>query len=219
LSSEANFFEQKVLQDFYQSLYKYLREKGGEDIRKNIPPNKVLASELIYDCLRRPYYSRVYGDSIDLQSAMRMVVGAKWHEIPIYSGEMQVEWEDIVGHPDEYDKEGGILLEKKSCRDLPRSPYDHHVKQVEIYRLLLEKNGFPVLASIILYFNVGSRDGGPDAKAFIISPCDLDQLEVELLKKKEILLKSLEERKPPPPYISWLCGYCQFTSKCFSGEE
>ena len=100
-------------------------------------------SALVYDCLRRGYYDLKHGQSFDLSTLMTFWIGRKLHETPILKeNEIALEYMGVKGSCDEY--EDGTLVEKKTCKMLPRSPNDHHKRQVEYYAMMLGEQGKPV---------------------------------------------------------------------------
>lgn len=173
-------------------------------------------SHLVYPCLRRAYYDITTDTSFDLEGGMRMWIGKQIHKLPVSKHhELSLEWEDIRGTIDEY--ENGFFMDKKTTRNIPkRYPRSHHVKQVEMYRVLLEKNGYPVKEASILYIDVDSTR----VKEYKVKlKRDIEQVELEMLRKKEIIETALFSRQPPNRHIDWLCRYCNHSSRCFHLEN
>jgi CRISPR/Cas system-associated exonuclease Cas4 (RecB family) len=134
--------------------------------------------------------------------------------------EFEVEWRGIRGHIDEYDDELGYLIEKKTVKELPRTPYEAHVKQVLYYMVLLRENGYKVNKAEILYI---ARDG---VENFVVdlapyyvetkgSLSEYDKLRLEMLDKAERLKKFLKDKVLPPREIGWFCDYCDYRNYCF----
>jgi CRISPR/Cas system-associated exonuclease Cas4 (RecB family) len=167
-------------------------------------------SDLIYDCLRRAYYGKVVGPIFDMDSIFRMAIGAAVHSISLGGKqELRVEWEGVRGSIDEY--LDGIIIEKKTSRSTPRSPNDHHVKQVEGYAWLLERNNYPVIAGVLCYVNVDSTE----IAVFPVEMRSIDEIEKEMLAKRDILAKALADKTPPPRTVGWVCRYCPYVAQCF----
>jgi len=205
----ARILEEK----FFESVINYLGDEGGwrDD------PMEIHVSDLIYDCMRRAYYGKTMRFGIRYDSILRMAIGKKIHEIPLDGSEheLELEWNGIKGRVDEYIPNPGIVLDKKTCRSLPNSPYDHHVKQVEFYRVLLERSGRKVVACGLIYIDVAS----PGVRAFVWTPkYPLEVLEKEMIEKKMILEFALTNKILPPRKSGWICKYCDFFSICY-GEE
>lgn len=194
-----------VVEKFLLSIYKYLGNTE-DDYRY-----KIHVSDLIYDCTRRAYYNKIYPTIVDIAGALRMSIGKAVHEIQMSPGhEMEIEFEGILGHIDEY--WDGIVVDKKTCRMIPREPYSHHVKQVEMYRAMLLERGYEVERLAILYIDVSK----PEIKAYSWEP-QFDPLDVldEMLTKKAVLLDALKSGIAPPRHVSWECNYCPYAWQCF----
>jgi len=127
---------------------------------------------------------------------------------------MQLSWEGIVGIIDEYDPETGTLIEKKTARELPRSPYPHHVRQVEGYAVLLVKNQLPFTQAYILYIDVSSAR---HALLEVDMTRPVDMIAEELLARKKVLSAAIQEKIPPSPEPGWMCQYCEYIRMCMGG--
>lgn len=172
-------------------------------------------SHLIYDCLRRGYYEITTDTPFDLESGMRMWIGKKLHELPISdNSELTLEWEGITGTVDEY--QDGHLCDLKTTRNIPSGPRPHHIKQLEMYRVLLEKNGHEVKSASILYIDVGSTDVVEFPTKF--KKKTTKAIEKEMLEKKAKLEMAVERGWLPKRHIYWLCRYCGYASRCFAEE-
>jgi len=200
----------ELIQRFFISIYKFLGE-SADDYKY-----KIHVSDLIYDCMRKAYYWKIHPPVIDIKSAMRMAIGKAIHEIPFFSStghELEVEMDGIYGHIDEYLEDFKMIIDKKTCRSIPREPYPHHVKQVEMYGVMLTEKGYDVEKLGVIYIDVVS----PDVKAYSWTPMfDPQLLKEEMLLKRDILLEALKTGVPPPRHVSWECYYCPFANQCFS---
>ena len=191
-------------------------KKFLEKEKKEPELGKVWVTELVYDCIRKAYYERKYGrDLRPLNENMYLAFGDLIHSVSILEkNEMEVEWSNIKGKIDDYDPENEVLIEKKTCRRTPEEPLPHHVKQVEYYMVLLEKNGFPVRQAFLVYINVTNGD----VRVFEIWERPYEKIETEMITKKLDLLTALDKNIPPKRKISWLCNYCPFAKICFSED-
>jgi len=175
---------------------------------------------LVYDCLRRCYYQITYPDIIiDPKGAIRTWIGRKLHETSILEGEMELELEykGIRGRIDEY--KNGILLDKKTTRHIPREPYEHHIRQIEYYWVLCERNGYHVDIAAIMYIDVDSAE----IEVFPITlERSLEEIENEMLEKYKIIMECLKTGILPPRKMrTWspdtsrmVCQYCSYYGIC-----
>lgn len=193
-----------VLEKFFLAINKKREETKG-----------IHVTSLVYDCLRRSYYTIKYGEGFfDLKTLITFWIGRQLHKTRILaSHELNLEWSGIVGTVDDFEE--GILIEKKSTTFLPKEPMDHHIRQLEYYALLLEKNGYNVKECHLVYIDINNKD----IKAFPVQFRPLNQIEKEIVEKKEILESHLLHNEIPDRQISWLCYYCNFASICLKEEE
>lgn len=192
--------ESRIAEKFMESIMKENRTLKG-----------IHVSSLSYDCLRKAYYLQVFNNGFnDMKTLMTFWIGNQIHKSPILKEhEVALDYQGIIGSADEY--EDGVLIEKKTCRQIPKTAYGHHKKQAEYYKFLLEKSGKPVKEIYILYIDVNNSD----FKVFSVFPRCEASIETELMNKKKILEKALAEGKPPERNFGWLCKYCNFNSICF----
>jgi CRISPR/Cas system-associated exonuclease Cas4 (RecB family) len=194
-----------VKEKFFSAVMKELEDGSRK--------NNIHVTELVYDCLRRGYYTHLHGEMYDLEGAMRMWIGKKLHETSVLGGlnEVELQWQNIWGRVDEYDPNTKTLLEKKTTRQIPKNPYDHHVKQLNYYRVLLENNGYQVQRGLLLYVDVTT----PAIEVFDVLLADRKMVEQEMLAKYQILSEALAKQVPPPRATGWLCDYCPWVGRCF----
>jgi len=127
---------------------------------------------------------------------------------------VKVDYRGIVGRVDEYEK--GILIDKKTVRNIPDKILEHHKTQLEYYTVLLEKNKYPVLTCGIVYINVASSE----VRVYLLDRIrDRSVIEYEMLERRDKLIDSLREDKIPERHISWLCKYCPFFKICFMPDD
>lgn len=197
-------------------------------------------TQLVYECLRVAYYSKLYAELIaniegmddsvisgmDEETLLTLWIGKKLHEMPVSNvihgsvvmHEYPVKYEvgdvKIVGRIDEVLEVDGelIICDKKTVRTMPSKPYEHHVKQVNMYSALLyAQDGIKVNKGAILYIDVVNKQS--KVYTFALEP-DKDKVIFEMEMKVRKLQKALKERKPPEPKPTWYCGWCRWFIKC-----
>lgn len=195
----------EVLEAFYTAIFKECKEKH----------HPISVTALVYDCLRRAFYNVVVPEEIiDPSGKIRIWIGKKLHETPIYQkNEVELSYKGVHGRVDEYDPSTRRIVDKKTTRKIPREPYEHHVKQLLFYKVIMEKNGFPVDKATLLYIDVNTTDIA--SYPVDLSKINLDTVEKEMLDKANKLRKALLSGILPPRHMSWLCYYCSFFGWCF----
>lgn len=119
----------------------------------------------------------------------------------------------IVGTCDEY--EDGVLLEKKTCTKIPMNPNQHHVKQTEYYALMLNESKRPVTQAFVAYIDLANREIQP----FEVRLRDMEEIRVEMIRKKEQIDFAMRNKVLPERNIGWLCSYCVFANICFGNGK
>ena len=189
------------------------------------PKGTVSVTSLSFPCLRRAVLDLLLPRrEITPEGLIRTWIGRKLHETSILGKENEIElqWEGVFGRVDEYDPETGILLEKKTTRSPPSEPREHHVTQVEYYKVLLENNGKPVSSAYIIYIDVGSAQ----VKVFPVELRPFEEVREEMLRKKEKVLECVKMKILPPREVGFwdmkskrtYCSYCSYFSACFASE-
>ena len=194
---------------FYKGIIRYLQE---EPPRKN----EIHVTDLAEVCLRKTYFSKVYPIPISMKQALIFAIGRKIHEISMFPNghEIELEYEGIKGRVDEY--ADGILIDKKTTRQIPKQVPQHIINQLRYYRVLLERNGYEVKQAYVLYINVSDLS----VKFFPINiSAPIEVVEKELLTKKQILEKALKEKVPPPRIVGEWCQDCPYASICYELDE
>jgi len=193
-----------VEQLFHDAICKYISQR-----RK---PDKIHVTDLVHECLRFSYFLHKELPKWKMSEAISLWIGQVIHEfkLGLKYHEFEVEWNGIVGYVDEYDPDLGLVIEKKTCKELPRAPYEQHVKQVEYYYYLLKKNNYKVNDIFILYIDVANND----IRVFRVIPRDLLIIEKEILEKANLLKSFLEANTPPPPIATRFCRVCPFYVLC-----
>ena len=187
---------------FYTEIFKEVRGK-----RKGIH-----VSSLTHSCLRRAYYDITRDAPISLKEGTVLWIGKKLHTVRMSKNhELSLGWEGIRGTVDEY--EDGYLMDKKSTRNIPSVPRQAHVRQLEMYRVLLKENGYKVEKAAVLYIDV---DTGEVVEYPVKFKRKLETVEKEMLRKKEKLEMALSKGWLPERHISGECYLCPFPSWCFT---
>jgi CRISPR/Cas system-associated exonuclease Cas4 (RecB family) len=144
-------------------------------------------------------------------------IGTKLHETPISDlHETSLEWNGIHGTVDEYYHDG-YIVDKKSCRSMPRRPYSNHVKQIEYYAILALNNGYEVKGGYMLYIFLGNKEEKPKAESFPVRMRDAEVVEAEMIDKLIEFNEALDTDVPPKRKVGWNCQYCDFNIECFGG--
>jgi len=219
LAVDLGLDTQKALSVIQKSVESYVKFRLLQAITRDLeeakpPLEKINVTDLVFPCLRHAFYSKKFFEEKRgrLPDLLGMWIGVKLHETRIFgSHEIELEYNGIFGRVDGYEDE--ILLELKTTRAIPPEPYPHHVKQVEYYRVLLEKSGRPVKFAVILYVNVNDLT----TKVFpILFDRSVEEVEEELIKRKKELEEALQKDIPPPPIPDepWACDYCRFAYLC-----
>lgn len=198
--------------------------------------DSVHVTEIVYDCLRKPYYDRLLKEklaSIDddispkglsEDTILTFWIGKKLHEMPIsnftvgdvLAHELPVGLEDydVVGSIDEIvELEGNIIIvDKKTTRRPVSSPYSHHIKQVEMYSVLLnETYGIRANMGAIIYIDVSNKK--VQVYTFRLGH-NYDSVLREIKTKAMALKRAIEKKELPPANVSWLCNYCAWFERC-----
>lgn len=197
-----------------------VQEKVYQAIASDKEPrddSKIHVSDLVYDCQRKAAYSKLSPSQyFNFKTAMTFWIGRAIHKTPIFSeAEKDVKWNGVVGSVDEYDPATGTIIEKKTCREIPTQPYNHHKKQVEFYAYMLSKMGNKVDKAYILYIDVSK----PAIKLYEVFLRSMAKIGEEFDKKVAVLEKFLENKELPKRNTGWICNYCEFANVCLGGSK
>ena len=115
------------------------------------------------------------------------------------------------------------IVDKKTWRSKgwkKSSPSVDHVKQVNIYKVMLKAaTGIDAKFGAITYFDMW-QDGVNKPQVF---PFELDPIEktrAAIMLRKEEIKKANETGVLPKRTIHWKCnGYCPYAERCFSEEK
>ena len=219
------YTEDTIRELFFQQLAKDLDKKPDNDTHEDEESSrmKISVTALTSECPRQIYYGLKLRKMplADVYSSVYMWIGKKLHELTVLGddaeAELRLEYMNIVGRVDEY--KDGILLEKKTVRSTPKAPYIHHLRQVEYYTILLERNNKPVHRAFIMYINVSNSD----IKIFDVTPMlrPLNLIEREMIEKAEMVAKMFSLNELPPRKMvtlpdsdTLICKFCPFFSLC-----
>lgn len=121
--------------------------------------------------------------------------------------------DDLVIHP----AIGNIIVDKKTYTFKgyePKKPYDHHVAQINLYRLLLNKcKKIDATYGCNLYIEKG---GSGRIWRFPYRLAEISSTLKYLRDKYAILKKWYDTKELPERTINWMCdGYCPVAKQCF----
>jgi CRISPR/Cas system-associated exonuclease Cas4 (RecB family) len=194
-----------ILEKFYEAMRRDSKDNDAGEIH---------VSSLCYDCMRKVYYQMIRKDQyFDLKTMITFWMGRAVHNTPILKeSEIPLSWKGIVGTADEY--EDGVILEKKTCAKIPMNPNQHHVKQTEYYAFMLNESKKPVKQAFVVYIDLANKEIQP----FEVRLRDMDEIRVEMLRKKEQIEYAIRNNVLPERSIGWLCSYCNFSQLCFGNK-
>ena len=209
--------ENKIVEKFYQALF---RESAYSQ-----PKGTVSVTQLSFPCIRRAVLEMLSPrKEIDPEGLIRTWIGRKLHESSVLGGrnEVEVQWGGIFGRVDEYSPESGVVLEKKTTRYIPAEPRENHVRQVEYYKVLLERNGMAVSSAYILYIDVNDAY----VRVFPVEMRPAEEVEAEMLERKEKILECVAMNILPPRDVGFweeksrktYCSYCRYFALCFGSD-
>lgn len=121
--------------------------------------------------------------------------------------------DDLITHT----RLGNVIVDKKTYEFKgyePKKAYDHHVEQVEMYRLMLNKcKKLDAQYGCNLYI----EKGGSRIWRFAYRLSGIDLILKKLQLKYETLKLWHDTGELPDRNITWLCeGYCPVAKRCFS---
>lgn len=225
-SAKLKFIESRIQDIFNQKVTEFLdggRRREGIHI-----------SDLVYPCLRKAYFSHVLEDKeLDIETKITFWIGHKLHELGIgkenelamiREGQPTGTLDDLVEL--EWDEQNSLIVvvDKKTTKRLPKKAYDHHVKQIRYYAVLL-KDAFNIDAGhgSIVYIDVGGKT--TSVKAFEIG--NIDKIREEMMEKYNRLEGAIVTGVPPEKTVTWLCDgknrsgkrYCMYADICDNYEN
>lgn len=179
-------------------------------------------SDFVY-CLKKPYYKRQpdYEEDLSNDSILYFVRGRSLHDLleKLYPNrEVKVQIEDIVGSVDAM-TDDGTCVEIKTTKKLWKNEANaHHIKQVSYYMAMADSN----MGQILYYELTDNR-----LRVFEIELSDekLSSLRTEILLKKDLVVKALDEKSVrllDNTNEGWECKFCPHVEECkndMNGKE
>ncbi|RLG56361.1 MAG: CRISPR-associated protein Cas4 [Candidatus Hydrothermarchaeota archaeon] len=185
--------------------------------RADIDSSVIHVSEVV-GCLRRAYYARRRFFTITPYEAI-VLLGSQIHqaiESILQEHGFETEFEvavnregiRLLGHIDAYHPQENVVLEFKTVKAVPETPYKSHKLQAETYGAMVE-------ADKVYIVYISRTDG--KVKVFNVkwSPSTLDFL----FDRAKLLSNCLSNNKTPPRERSHLCNYCPFKLNCLPYRE
>jgi len=222
----------------------------AKEINNNPHQGKYVSVTTIIGCLRNTYLSRIYDIFINPRNAWFTMRGTLIHSILegnkedknfLIEKNLKINMDNnhpLYGRIDRYNINKRHLTDFKTVGDnglkfiLQEGAKKDHIKQVNIYRYLLQKNGYPVDTISIIYMSM--MDVVETGKKFFqikkneVIEYNIPNIELyptesikSFCEKRANLLYSAFETGllPPPPdkeTQKWLCStkYCSTTDIC-----
>jgi CRISPR/Cas system-associated exonuclease Cas4 (RecB family) len=218
--SPEKAIEMSITNRFWRAVIKRIGEGSGDR-------SGIHVTDLVYSCLRRAYYDKTLGEAAgavsDNEGMMVVWIGQMLHGMPIDPDkcehekkvEIELDGVKVEGRVDELCRIGDsyIVVDKKSTRNIPNNPHDHHIKQVLFYSAILTKKyGYRVSHAGILYLDVANLK----VKFFVI-PITAQMVDTALREveaKAKILQNAITHKTAPAPDPGWLCSYCPYFKRC-----
>lgn len=178
-------------------------------------------------CDRQKVFRKIDRRPIDAKTVSIYAVGKAIHEAVqllykqdkrTFEIEKYVEFKDILGSVDIYDRKRNIPLEFKTTRasDI-KEPKSFHVKQLRCYMAMLDSSEGYILYQLLMHF------GDTPFKAFKITMNAQerkDQLD-KLVEEADSLKIAMEAGDPSlarsvekDPSLNWLCKDCPYLTDC-----
>ena len=198
-----SLFYQRIAESLHRTSSSRKKETHVSTIKHSCKRNRIIFQKLGLSLMRQ-------------KSIVKVWIGNRTHDFPVTEKhELRLEWKSIIGTVDEY--EDGFLVDKKTTREIPKRPYSDHVKQVEYYRVLLQENGYPVMAAAVCYIDVNEA-------VIEVLPVNLkrsiETVKAEMLEARDELLEAVKEDKLPPRLLNWLCwDFCEIFQICFLPDK
>jgi CRISPR/Cas system-associated exonuclease Cas4 (RecB family) len=178
-------------------------------------------------CVRQRVYQKIDRVPIDAKTVSIYSVGKAIHEAiqllflsdkRTFEREKYVEYQDIQGSIDIYDRRRNIPLEFKASRasDI-REPKSFHVQQLKYYMAMLDVPQGYMLYQLLMHF------GNTPFKAFKITMNAQERKNQrdKLVKEVNSLKRAIESADPSlarsvmgDPALNWLCKDCPYFTNC-----
>jgi CRISPR/Cas system-associated exonuclease Cas4 (RecB family) len=212
------------------------------------PRDGIHVTDLVH-CIRRAFYERTQPVPERVADVMYRILGTATHALLEYEQdeylmtEIPLEYKGIVGRVDAYYPESGTLVDYKTTRWLKKAylPYGDHELQVNIYRWLLENNGYTVNRMFLHYIDLSGPSKCRSCKVPLIQESGvmvcpvcgkpnqsahagtamlnvpimlMEEIERFVLEQKQALEESVQSGEMPEAKPGFLCEYCQFNQVC-----
>lgn len=198
-------------------------------------------SGLSYDCMRNIQLSQMeeQEETRNLEppeeefddGTYRMWIGTMLHQTPLTPkhewGVYKVFNVDgklvrVNGHIDEiYQRKDGteVVVDKKFVASVPRSPNEHHKRQVSYYAAMLADTGAAVNTGAILYFSpvVNKYEGKERIRVFSF-PIDTKAAAAEMEERVQTIQRAIDSKTMVPRNPHWLCLFCKFRKECIAKD-
>jgi len=205
-------FEDLTSRSFYERVI-------AEALLSNVPrePNKLYVTE-VARCLRESYFRRTRPQAFMGTQAVRAFIGKLVHEgleslvvnaLRSASHEVRRELDlgdvkvsgraDVVSVGDQE-----VIVEFKTCGDIPSEPYQDHIKQLKYYMAM-----FGIRRGVLVYI---SRDG--EILPYIVSLDSPKSVMEEIAYRARALYEALTNGRPPKPEKGEWCGRCAYRFEC-----
>lgn len=142
-----------------------------KEILENPHKGEYISVTALLGCMRQMYISRIFNVYVDPKNAWYTLRGSLIHSLLEYQGKntdhllveedfiTEFEGCELGGRIDLYNKRTKHLTDFKTIGDnglhfVLNSAKTDHIRQVNLYRLLLEKNNFPVKSASIIYMTL-----------------------------------------------------------------
>jgi len=131
----------------------------------------------------------------------------------------------VTGRVDWYNPKTATLVDLKTVSQKARWDVENggykefdvrlnprHVKQLNLYAWLLDKNGYPVETARVVYISMGQ------VKTFSIVVDTAPYVEEFIVRQLQAITAPVAPPERPPEGSKWLCKYCAY-SACISNEN
>jgi CRISPR/Cas system-associated exonuclease Cas4 (RecB family) len=114
--------------------------------------------------------------------------------------EVEINGFRLIGHIDEFDTKTRTLIDYKTTSDIRYAPFEDHKYQMNVYKYLMEKNGYRVERMILIYLDMKK------AKKCFVTP--IKDIEKDIKEKINHLIEFMEKPNKSRFEYGWQCGYC-----------
>lgn len=174
----------------------------------------VHVSDLLY-CLRKTYFRRVYDIPVTDRMQLLFAIGYSMHNyLHPGQGEESVEVDGIICSPDNTGEAEEIKTTRSNSDRFTPEDMPHWIQQMMAYCKALKTTTY----KLMVYFICGNyKPPFPTLRTFEykFSAKEIEDNWNWLLKRRDILLKALEDEKPPARDCEpWECKECEAIGYC-----